>query len=92
MEVPIFEFTEEYEPLLKEVREIANHVIRPRAKEIEESDEFPFDMADHLFKEGYLQILIPKELAGTGRDITQFLSLRQFSLGFPEGLSSWGQI
>jgi len=48
---PYVEFTEEYEPLLREVREIAEKVVKPRAKEIEESDEFPVDMANRFFKE-----------------------------------------
>jgi alkylation response protein AidB-like acyl-CoA dehydrogenase len=47
----MFEFTEEYEPLLKEVREIAGKVVKPRAKEIEESDEFPLDTVNKLFNE-----------------------------------------
>ena len=68
----MFEYTEEYEPLLREVREIAEKQIKPRAKEIEESDEFPSDMVNKFFKEGYLQILIPKNFGGVGRDITSF--------------------
>jgi len=68
----MFEFTEEYEPLLREVREIAEKVVKPRAKEIEESDEFPVDMSKKFFQEGYLQILIPDHLGGAGRDITSF--------------------
>jgi alkylation response protein AidB-like acyl-CoA dehydrogenase len=71
-EASMFEFTEEYEPLLREVREIAGKVVKPRAREIEESDEFPTDMANLFFKEGYLQILIPKNLGGLGKDITSF--------------------
>ena len=68
----MFEFTEEYEPLLTEVREIAEKVVKPRAKEIEESDEFPVDMATRFFKEGYLQVLIPSHLGGMGKDVTSF--------------------
>ncbi len=68
----MFEFTEEYEPLLREVREIAEKVVKPRAREIEESDEFPVDMANRFFMEGYLQILIPKQLGGMGKDVTSF--------------------
>jgi alkylation response protein AidB-like acyl-CoA dehydrogenase len=68
----MFEFTEEYEPLLREVREIAENVVKPRAKVIEENDAFPVDMANRFFKEGYLQILIPKTLGGMGKDITTF--------------------
>jgi alkylation response protein AidB-like acyl-CoA dehydrogenase len=68
----MFEFTEEYEPLWREVRETAEKVVKPRAREIEESDEFPLDMAKQFFHEGYLQILIPKNLGGIGKDITSF--------------------
>ena len=68
----MFEYTEEYEPLLKEVRALAEKSIKPRAKEIEESDEFPFDVAKTLFQKGYLQILIPQDFGGAGRDITSF--------------------
>lgn len=68
----MFEFTAEYEPLLKRVREVAEKVVKPRAREIEDSDEFPMDMAKQFFQEGYLQVLIPKELGGMGGDITSF--------------------
>ncbi len=68
----MFEFTEEYEPLLREVRVVAEKLIKPRTKEIEESDEFPLDMVNNLFHQGYLQILIPKHFGGIGRDITSF--------------------
>jgi len=68
----MFEFTEEYEPLLKEVREVAEKVVKPRSREIEESDEFPVELAHRFFQEGYLQILIPKQLGGMGKDITSF--------------------
>jgi alkylation response protein AidB-like acyl-CoA dehydrogenase len=68
----MFEFTDEYEPLLKEVRKLAERSIKPRAKEIEESDEFPFDVAKMLFQKGYLQILVPQDFGGAGRDITSF--------------------
>ena len=68
----MFEFTEEYEPLLKEVREAVETMVKPRAREIDESDEFPSDMAKSFFKEGYLQVLIPEDLGGMGRDITSF--------------------
>lgn len=66
----MFEYTEDYIPLLREVRETVEKVVKPRAKEIEESDEFPLDMVHRFFDEGYLQVLIPKELGGAGRDIT----------------------
>ena len=68
----MFEFTEEYEPLLRTVRDVAEKIIKPRAREIEDSDEFPLDMASHFFEEGYLQVLIPEQFGGMGKDITSF--------------------
>jgi alkylation response protein AidB-like acyl-CoA dehydrogenase len=68
----MFEFTEEYEPLLRKVKDVAENWVKPRAREIEDSDEFPFDMANQFFKEGYLQILIPEHFGGMGKDITSF--------------------
>ena len=73
----MLDISEEYEPLQREVREIAEKVVKPRAKEIEESDEFPFDMASRFFDEGYLQVLIPKDLGGMGKDITSFCILAE---------------
>lgn len=66
----MFEFTEAYEPLLRDVREVAENVVKPRAREIEESDEFPIDMARQFFQQGYLQVLVPKHSGGMGGDIT----------------------
>lgn len=62
----MFEFTEEYESLLRTVRDVAEEFIKPRARETEDSDEFPLDMAKHFFKEGYLQVFIPEQLGGMG--------------------------
>jgi hypothetical protein len=36
----MFEYAEEYEPLLKEVRQVAAQTVKARAREIEESDQF----------------------------------------------------
>jgi hypothetical protein len=47
----MFEFTEEYERLVREVREIGGRVVKPRAKELEESDLFPIDATLHSLYE-----------------------------------------
>ncbi len=36
----MFEFTEEYEPLLREVREIAEKVVKPRAERLRRVTNF----------------------------------------------------
>ncbi len=73
----MIECLEEYRPLQREVRKLVEEVVKPRAKEIEESDEFPYDMASRFFEEGYLQVLIPKELGGLRGDITSFCILAE---------------
>lgn len=67
----------EYHPLQQEVRKMVEEVVKPRAREIEESDEFPYDMANRFFQEGYLQVLIPKEFGGRCGDITSFCILSE---------------
>ena len=54
------------------MREIAENVVKPRAKEIEESAKFPVDMAKRYFQEGDLHILVPKELGGMRKDVTSY--------------------
>ncbi len=73
----MIDISEEYEPLRIEVKELVEKVVKPRAKEIEESDEFPFDMASRFFEKGYLQVLIPEDLGGMGKDITSFCILAE---------------
>lgn len=68
---------ERYEPFRREIRRVVEEVIKPRAREIEESDQFPFDMADRFFEEGYLQLLIPQEMGGRQGDITSFCILSE---------------
>ncbi len=73
----MIECLEEYQPLQREVRKMVEEVVKPRAKEIEESDEFPFDMANRFFEKGYLQVLIPRELGGRCGDVTSFCILAE---------------
>ncbi len=68
----MIDWLEEAHPLRQEVRKMVEEGVKPRAREIEESDAFPFDMADRFFQEGYLQVLIPKECGGGGGHITSF--------------------
>ncbi|MCX8116407.1 MAG: acyl-CoA dehydrogenase family protein [Desulfobacterota bacterium] len=71
------ETQDRYTSLRQDVRRIVAEEVKHRAREIEESDQFPFDMANRFFEEGYLQLLIPKEMGGQQGDITSFCILAE---------------
>jgi alkylation response protein AidB-like acyl-CoA dehydrogenase len=53
-------------------REVAQNVVAPRADEIDATGEFPWDVVDVFWKNGFLSLLIPKEYGGEDTDITSF--------------------
>ena len=63
-------FTEEQELLRRMVENIAQTRIKPRAAEIDETEEFPWDIVE-LFRETQLfSLMVPEEYGGGGGDIT----------------------
>jgi alkylation response protein AidB-like acyl-CoA dehydrogenase len=63
-------FTEEQELFRQTVRNIAQSKIKPRAAEIDETEEFPWDIVE-LFRETQLfSLMVPEEYGGGGGDIT----------------------
>ena len=73
------------------MREIAGNVVKPRANGIEESAKFPVDMAKRYFEEGYLHILVPKELGRMGKDVTSYWVNRSSRLPRTMGLKSYAK-
>lgn len=63
-----FVLPEEYQELRKAVRELALAKIAPRAAEIDETHEFPWDVHDALAASGFNCINIPEEYDGSGGD------------------------
>ncbi|MCW3043641.1 MAG: acyl-CoA dehydrogenase protein [Actinobacteria bacterium] len=61
-----FELSEEQEEFRKVVRAFAEEVIGPRAAEIDETDEFPWDIHKAMVAQGFLGIGLPEELGGAG--------------------------
>jgi alkylation response protein AidB-like acyl-CoA dehydrogenase len=53
-------------------REIAKNVVAPRAKDIDATGEFAWDIADVFAQHGFLSLIIPKEYGGMDGDITSF--------------------
>jgi alkylation response protein AidB-like acyl-CoA dehydrogenase len=61
-----FEFSDEYKTLRETCRRIAREKVAPRAREIDESEEFPHDIFDVFKQAGLLGLAIPQEYGGSG--------------------------
>ncbi len=64
----IYGLTEEHELLRKAVRKLAEDKIAPRAAEIDETSEYPWDVHEALQKNDLLAIHIPEAYGGAGAD------------------------
>jgi alkylation response protein AidB-like acyl-CoA dehydrogenase len=62
----------ERESWRNKAREVARNVVAPRAREVDASDEFAWDVVDALAQRGFLSLLIPREYGGGDADITSF--------------------
>lgn len=61
-----FRFTEEQEDFRRSIRRFAQEAIAPRAAEIDESDEYPWDVDELLVKNGFAGVSYPEEYGGDG--------------------------
>ena len=64
----LYSLTEEHQLLRKAVRELAEDKIAPRATEIDESAEYPWDVHEALKKADLLALHVPEEYGGPGAD------------------------
>ena len=64
----LFGLTEEHELLRKSVRELAEDKIAPRAAEIDEQAEYPWDVHEALKQADLLAIHVPEAYGGAGAD------------------------
>jgi len=62
------ELTPEQEMVRKTVRKFALEVVEPRAKEIDETSEFPWDTIKKMGEMGLMGICFPSEYGGAGLD------------------------
>jgi len=62
--------TEDQELIKETSRKIAEEYIAPRISHMEETEEFPWDIAEVLAKEGYFKLPIPTEYGGLGLDLS----------------------
>ncbi|MGZ6793945.1 MAG: acyl-CoA dehydrogenase family protein, partial [Mycobacteriales bacterium] len=64
----VYGLTEEHQLLRKAVRELAEDKIAPRAAEIDETGEYPWDVHEAIKKNDLLAIHVPEQYGGAGAD------------------------
>src|SRR5215472_7320730 len=65
---PAFELTEELQELRAVVRALADDKIAPRAAEVDQSGEFPWDVHEALAKAELTAVHVPEAYGGAGAD------------------------
>jgi alkylation response protein AidB-like acyl-CoA dehydrogenase len=73
----LFTLSEEHVEFRKVVRKICEDRIAPRAAEIDESEEFPWDVKEVLASNGLLGLHIPEAYGGAGADTLMFALLTE---------------
>jgi alkylation response protein AidB-like acyl-CoA dehydrogenase len=68
LDFPAFELTEEHQELRAVVRALADDKIAPRAAEVDEPGEFPWDVHDVLARAELTAVHIPEAYGGSGAD------------------------
>jgi|WetSurMetagenome_2_1015567.scaffolds.fasta_scaffold07833_6 alkylation response protein AidB-like acyl-CoA dehydrogenase len=67
-----FELTDAQRMLREMVREFSEKEIKPRAAEIDRTDEFPWDLWKRMAELGILGMTLPPEYGGSGMDIVSW--------------------
>jgi alkylation response protein AidB-like acyl-CoA dehydrogenase len=65
----MYELTDEQKMLQQTVRQIAKDKVEPRAAEIDETGEYPWDMFEVLKENDLFALCFPEELGGAGADL-----------------------
>src|SRR6516164_9653048 len=68
LDFPAFALSEEHEALREAVRALADDKIAPRAAEVDESGEFPWDVHEALARAELTAVHIPEAYGGPGAD------------------------
>ena len=63
-----FQLTEEQLVVQELVRQFAEKIVAPRAKEVDEKGRFPADTVKRMAEQGLLTINVPEEYGGAGLD------------------------
>jgi len=77
-----FSFTEEQEFFRQTVRDVVNRLIMPRVVELDEKEEFPWDLWKEFAELGYLGLRHDEKYGGMGTDtITQMIFYEEMARG-----------
>jgi len=77
-----FRLTEEQEFFRKTIAETVDKMIVPKADEIDEKDEFPWDLWREFSKLGYLGLRYPEEIGGMNADpVTAMIFYEEITRG-----------
>ena len=68
-----FELTETQKMIRETVRDFANEVVKPRARELDEKGAFSMETFRQMAEVGLTGIPIPEELGGAGADTLSFI-------------------
>jgi butyryl-CoA dehydrogenase len=64
--------SKEHQEFRKKIREFAEKEIEPKAKELDEKGQFPFDTVKKLGQMGIMGMVAPKEYGGSGYDTMSY--------------------
>ena len=64
-----FRVTQEEKELREKIRRIAVDYIKPRAKEIDETDDVTWDVIEKLAEEGIFRTVVPKAYGGIAENV-----------------------
>jgi alkylation response protein AidB-like acyl-CoA dehydrogenase len=65
----MYELSEETKLFQESIRDFAKNVVEPRAIEIDETGEFPWDMVEKLKETGFIGLPFAEEYGGEGADL-----------------------
>ncbi len=68
-----FDFTDEQKMIQETARNFANGVVKPKAKEIDQTGQFPADTVKKLAELGFMGMMIPSEFGGAGLDAISYV-------------------
>src|SRR5512145_2226697 len=72
--------SDKHSMIQKIAEKIAKEKIAPRAKEIDATGEFPWDIVDIFKQQGFLYLMLPEKLGGLDGDITSLcLVIEEFA-------------
>lgn len=68
-----FELTPEQEQLRKTVREFSEKEIAPKAQELDEKEEFSYELTKKMAELGFFGMIVPEEYGGAGLDYLSYI-------------------